>query len=412
MARQWRKYEVGKYRLGTLFNPKIGQPEAVVVWKDGDGPHRRRLGVFNETEGRIALDRFVGNLAALKGRDGLTVGMIWEEYVADRAKDGKLIAVFHDNWKALKKRFEGMRVADITDDVCRDYARERLANGRTITRKGPDGNPEAVVLKIGVGTVWTELLRLRSALNWAFDRELIHRKKHIWIPRKPDPKKRPLTVEEFLRLREACQNTPHLRLYVIIALTTAGRTEAILELIWTKIDFYAWTIDLRAEKGQEVDPLSKRARKGRALVPMTEEARAALLEAKNGALTDHVIEWDGKPVKSIRKAFAAAVERAGLGTYEPDPTRPGKQRFVTDVTPHTLRHTAVSWAEEEGYPMDLISRLAAHGSPDVTRRIYAKPGVDVLRPVAAAIDRRLQGLPAPPDAVADAKIINPETQID
>lgn len=408
MAKRWRKYEVGRYRLGALFQPKIGQHEAVVVWRDEDGPHRRRLGVFNEAEGRVALDAFVGNIQALKGREGLTVGKIWDEYVADREKDGKLVAVFHDNWKALKPRFENMRVADITDDVCRDYARTRMEKGRTITRKGADGKPEQVVLAIGVGTVWTELLRLRSALNWAFARELIHRKKHIWIPRKPDPKKRPLTVEEFLRLRAAALGTPHLRLFVILALTTAGRTEAILELMWPKVDFDAWTIDLRAERG-DVDPLSKRARKGRALVPMTEDARQALLEAKEGALTDHVIEWDGAPVKSIRKAFAGAVERAGLGTYEADPTRPGQQRFVTDVTPHTLRHTAVSWAEEEGYPMDLISRLAAHGSPDVTRRIYAKPRVDVLRPVAEAINRRLL---MPPKTVEDAPISNPETQND
>ena len=47
----------------------------------------------------------------------------------------------------------------------------------------------------------------------------------------------------------------------------------------------------------------------------TEEARAALLEAQAGAQTGHVIEWDGAPVKKIRKAFAAAVKRAGLEGY-------------------------------------------------------------------------------------------------
>jgi len=38
-----------------------------------------------------------------------------------------------------------------------------------------------------------------------------------------------------------------------------------------------------------------------------------------------VIEWNGKPVRSVRKAFAAAVQAAGLD---------GK------ITPHILRHTA------------------------------------------------------------------------
>ena len=37
---------------------------------------------------------------------------------------------------------------------------------------------------------------------------------------------------------------------------------------------------------------SKRARKGRAIVPMTAEAREAPLQAKDEALSDHVIEWD------------------------------------------------------------------------------------------------------------------------
>ena len=38
-----------------------------------------------------------------------------------------------------------------------------------------------------------------------------------------------LTVEEFVRLRDACAGTPHMRLFVILAITTAGRSEATAE---------------------------------------------------------------------------------------------------------------------------------------------------------------------------------------
>jgi integrase len=278
-----------------------------------------------------------------------------------------------------------MLITDITNDVCRDYARQRMARGRTIRKKGANGKPdEEVRLPISVGTVWTELLRLRSAVNWAWDGNRLKSlgldaKPKIWVPPKPPTKQRALTVEEFVRLFQACLGTPHLRLFVTLAITTAGRTEAILQLTWAKVDFAAGTIDLRDPDGV-VDPLSKRARKGRALALMTPEARAALLQAREAALTDHVIEWDGAPVRKIRKAFAAAVARAGLA----------------NVTPHTLRHTALTWLEEEGIPIEIISKLAAHSGPDITRQVYLHASAETLRPAALALERRLQGLlPAP-----------------
>ena len=107
---------------------------------------------------------------------------------------------------------------------------------------------------------------------------------------------------------------------------------------------------------------------------MTQEARAALKEAQKGALTNHVIEWDGAPVKKIRKGFTAAVVRAGLGK---------------DITPHVLRHTVLTWLDEAGIPMERISRLAGHGDVSTTRRIYAKPRVHTLQPAADVIDQRI-----------------------
>jgi hypothetical protein len=117
---------------------------------------------------------------------------------------------------------------------------------------------------------------------------------------------------------------------------------------------------------------------------MTAEARAALLEAKEEALTDHVIEWDGTPVRKIRKGFANAVRRAGLGWYEDDPTRPGKRRWVTNVTPHTLRHTALTSLEEEGVPIEMISKLHPSGLPTLAAGALAARGGRNRAQVAAA----------------------------
>jgi integrase len=382
MGRKWRKYWVGRYSLGRLIHTS-GQHEAVVRWRDERGPHRERLGVFGEDEGRKALDAWVASLAALKGRGDITFKMIWDEYYADRKKDGKQMAAFDESWRALEPRFGSMLVTTINNDICRDYAKERMERGRIITRKGKDGKPEFVRLPVNVGTVWTELLRLRSAVNWAWSHNKLKSlglddKPKIWVPTKPESNQVPLTVEEFIAFRDACKVTSHLHLFVMLAITTAARTEAVLQLKWVKVDFSAGTIDFREPPGV-VDPLSKRARKGRALVLMTPELRAALLEAQEGAVTDHVIEWDGEPVKKIRKAFAAAVKRAGLA---------GR------VTPHTLRHTALTWLEEEGIPVEMISKLAAHSGTEITRKTYLHASPELLRPAADAIERRLQ-LPPP-----------------
>lgn len=42
----------------------------------------------------------------------------------------------------------------------------------------------------------------------------------------------------------------------------------------------------------------------------------------------HFVEFNGKPVNSVKTAFKSAVRLAGLG--------PG-------ISPHTLRHTAATW---------------------------------------------------------------------
>lgn len=355
MGKRWKPYKVGSYRLGTLRD-KQGRDEAVICWRDKHGKkHRNRLGVYSEAEGRNEVDRFVGNAQALKSRETQTVGDIFEAYVADREKDGKLVATFRDNWKALRGRFADMQLADITDDICRDYAQSRVDQGRSI------------------GTVWTELTRLRSAVNWARKRNVIARAPYIWCPVKPEPKQRVLTQEEIWRLYESAQER-HMKVFIALGIGTGGRTEAILDLKWPRVDFEGSSIDLK-EKAV-VNVLTKKVRKGRAKVAMSDELRAILLDAKQYAMSEYVVEWNGMPVKKIRKGFTAAVERAGL---------------AKDVTPHVLRHTVASAATDAGVAMLKISRFLGHRDQATTERIYAKTRPEFSAEVANVVKIRRTG---------------------
>jgi integrase len=342
--RKWRRYAIGPYSLGQLNG------EAVVVWREGGKRRRFRLGVFSEQQGRAALDGWARQQAVLAGRTARTVAELWELYIADRRADGKVTANMAYHWRALGPRFGRLSPDDVTADVCRDYAETRRQAGKS------------------QGTVWTELTQLRTALNWAVKRKHLEKPTfYVWVPLKPKPAKQPLSEAEALRLIDAC-GMPHVRLFVVLALTTAGRTRALLELTWDRVHFDTGIIDLRVP--QLVDWLAKRVQKGRAAVYMNEFLRRELMTAKAGALTGHVIEWDGAPVGCIRKGFMAAVARAGL----------------RHVTPHLLRHTAASWMEEAGVPMSQISRFLGHDDETTTRKIYAKPRAAHLAAAADVLD--------------------------
>ena len=262
------------------------------------------------------------------------------------------------------------------------------------------GRPVRYWRRIAPTAPWA--VRPPGARTWLVDRALfdswLHKTEqppcpapppYVWTPRKPAPRQRVLSPAEAIALIDACV-MPHVRLFVVLALTTGARSGALLGLTWDRVDFDGGSIDLRERV--TVDPLTKRARKGRAIAPMTSVARVALLEAREGALSDHVIEWDGQPVGLIRRGFMEAVGRAGLGTVTPMRMPNGKpyNKVVSDVTPHTLRHTATSWAVNSGASMEFAARLLGHRDPKTTRSTYAHADVDSLRPVADVIDMKIR----------------------
>jgi integrase len=152
-----------------------------------------------------------------------------------------------------------------------------------------------------------------------------------------------------------------------------SRSAAILELTWDRVDFLTGIVDLKAP--ELVDWMKKKVKKGRAKVLMTDWLREELIIAKNQSLTGHVIEWDGEPIKCIRKSFVSVCERAGFGHWVARPATddPKRRVFVPSITPHVLRHTAISWMEEAGVPMSVISRFAGHDDENTTRKNLLAP---------------------------------------
>ena len=71
------------------------------------------------------------------------------------------------------------------------------------------------------------------------------------------------------------------------------------------------------------------------------------------ATTDHVIEWNGKPLKSIKTAFKKTAQRAG----------------VPWCSPHVLKHTAITWLAQKGWGIEEISEFT-ETSFETVKRVY------------------------------------------
>ncbi|MDE2326520.1 MAG: site-specific integrase [Rhodospirillales bacterium] len=310
---------------------KLYRGSYYAVWRDARGTRRAALRTKNREEALAALKALAEKPGSMLGP---TVADAYHAYLQDKERQRP-----KDAWKRLMPFFAQITPEQVDRPTCRRYIAARREAGA------------------GDGTISTELIYLRAALRFVNP----NTPAVIEMPPKPPPRSDHLTPEQYDALLAAA-TTPHVRLFIILALATAGRMTALLELTWEQVDFERGQIRL----GQGVSRL-----KGRATVPMTRRAREALEQAAKARQTDFVIEYGGKPVTKIRKAFARAAERGGIPW----------------VTPHVLRHTAAVWMAEAGVPMAQIAQVLGHTNTAITERVYARFSPDFLRSATAVLDR-------------------------
>jgi integrase len=139
-------------------------------------------------------------------------------------------------WKSLRRTFEHVIGKDLlaADPDTRETGAERLSRAHAEVRRASGIND---------GTILTELSRLYTACNWASERQMIEKRPRWAMPPKPQARTRYLTRADFDKFLGAC-NMPHIRLFAILAIGTAGRMGAILDLTGDWTDFAAVLIHL------------------------------------------------------------------------------------------------------------------------------------------------------------------------
>ncbi len=129
----------------------------------------------------------------------------------------------------------------------------------------------------------------------------------------------------------------HLRVFLALAIGTAARPEALLQLTRFQCDLDRGTINLNP-------PGRIQTKKRRPILPMPNWLRP-WIEASDGPL----IAWRGKPVRKIAGAFQTMRDAAALGP---------------DVTAYTIRHTIGTELAARGVPELEIAALMGHRMPN------------------------------------------------
>ena len=305
------------------------------VWRENGTTKRKTL----ETMDRGVAERRLTDLIRIRKLEGSTgtVSQLMKAYLEEK-KSARSFNSMETAWRAVEAMFGNLRPDQITRELCRSYTQKRRAAG------------------ISDGTIIKDLGVLKAAVNFAGKGSGA-----AWdMPAAPPPRERYLTKDERDRLLEAC-DLPHLKLFVELALGTAGRAGALLDLTWDRVDFERGQIRLSRGEGR---------RKGRATVKMSSRLMTALLEAQKAATTEYVIEWAGKKVGSVKRSFETACEKAGL----------------EDVTPHVLRHTAAVWMAEAGISMSKIAQFLGHTKTSITEHVYARFSPDHMKDAADALE--------------------------
>lgn len=143
--------------------------------------------------------------------------------------------------------------------------------------------------------------------------------------------------------------------------------DEVLPLTWAQVDLGAGVVRLepgttKNDEGREW-PLRALPELHELVQRQQEYTRA--VEIQTGAIVPYVFHRGGRPIKSVRGAFAAACARAGI-----------------ERIPHDFRRTAVRNLERAGVPRSVSMKLVGHKTESIYRRYAIVSQRDLAEGVA------------------------------
>lgn len=357
------RFRLGKFYLGK----KANSPNWRINWVEDGEVTGFSTGTRDLEEAKAALAKHFIREVELKDErpDEVPLATLLDRYYEKRAsklasKDSAKSAV--DKWKEF---WGPATVADLTLDRQEKFIAwlEAYVPKRGATKGKAKLSRATISRQISTGV---------SAIRYALARHEIGSAPQIISYKHNVRRKRVLSIEEMKRLLNATKDLEHVRRWLLLAIGTAARPNAILELASTPpmLDLENGLIDLLPPEmeGEQED-------KRRPIIPIA-PTLLPLVKAW-AAEGERLVMYRGKRVKKIRMGFNRVKARAGIT----DPK----------VVPVTVRHTMITWLIKRKVDGDQREIFIGHklpGSETTAGYVHLEP--DYCNEAVVAVEAYLQ----------------------
>ena len=165
-----------------------------------------------------------------------------------------------------------------------------------------------------------------------------------WHKSKEPPRQFQITMEDVAKIMEHADKHVRWAIEVCFNLGVRSGESELLSLRWIDVDW---------EK-QQVRVYGRKTKTYR-VIPVKESFLNRLREVRATSQTEYIIEFRGRPVNRIQKAFRKACERAGI-------------KYPARM--YDLRHMFATYMLSNGADLAAVSKLLGHSSVVMTANVY------------------------------------------
>lgn len=252
---------------------------------------------------------------------------------------------------ALLPFWGDLRLSHVKGETCRRYGKWRGVSPSTVRR---------------------ELGTLQAAMNYAHKEGYVTSAPVVTLPDAAASKDRWLTRNEAAKLIWTAyrgHKSKHIARFILIGLYTGTRKDAILRMGFASNTVGGW-FDLDRGIMHRRGNDERQTKKRRTPAPIPRQLLSHLKRWNAGGST-WAVEYEGSRIADVKRSFSRSAKDAGLA----------------GVTPHTLKHTAVTWALQNGATTwDAAGFFAT--SQATIEKTYGHHSTDFMESALNAVEKR------------------------